>query len=153
ASLSLHPLAVELFGLFERMLVDRQRRVQPVLVGGDAHERLRDQLTRVRPAPFHRRAHLRDGRFDDGHGKGRRPLRLAVGGERERGRGERCDGKRACHTAVSYDTRRGITCVGPISSNLYSALSAIIGSTRVARRAGTIVAINETIVTIANTDA
>ena len=68
ANLSLRALAIALVGDLERLRVDRDRRVQRVLVQRDAHQILLDDLPRRDAAGLHRGLHLGNRRFDDGEG-------------------------------------------------------------------------------------
>ena len=65
ADVSLLALAIALVGLFERIGVHGDRRVQLVLIRGDAREALQHELSRGDPSGPQRLLHLRNGRFDD----------------------------------------------------------------------------------------
>jgi hypothetical protein len=90
AQLALGALAVALVGLLERIGIDRDHGVQPVLVERDALQRLPHQLARCHAALLHRRAHLGDRRLDDAERRGGGGLGPALGlAGRQRGRAHR----------------------------------------------------------------
>ena len=65
ARLPLRPLAVPLLGLAKGLAVDRDGRVELVLVDGDSRQALEDEIARRYPPLLHRRPHLRDRGLDD----------------------------------------------------------------------------------------
>ena len=170
-------LAIERVGLLERARVDDDRRVQAILVGAEPHQILTDERARRQPARRHRRAHLRDRRFDDV--KRFEPAAVPARARRLRRQRDGEDGgerwrQSAClswaailqprHNHETQRSRRDRGRHAETRSLLvtfgfcefcvvrrHSARSAIIGSTRVARRAGTSVATSDTTVTSAAT--
>ncbi len=61
----LRALTIEVLGFLQSVAVDRDRRVELVLIERDPREALQNQLSRSDPSLLHRRPHLRNRGLDD----------------------------------------------------------------------------------------